>query len=91
MKRLNEILPYGPSLRVQKIECKNHLLRNYSKKMMALSKRTDFPIEIRKKIQNNIIRLRTDITCAIKFHNQQNKSLSQKISGKTIKCNECIF
>jgi len=83
MKRLNEVLPYGSSLRVQKIECRNHLLRNYSKKIMALSKRTDLPIEIGKKIRNDIIRLRTDITCAIKFHNQQNKSLSQKISGKT--------
>lgn len=83
-KRLNEILPYGPSLRVEKIECRNHLLRNYSKKMMALSKRTDFPIEIRKKIQNNIIRLRTDITCAIKFHSQQNEPLSQQISGTKI-------
>lgn len=31
-KRLNDILPYGHALRVEKIECRNHLLRNYSKK-----------------------------------------------------------
>lgn len=81
-KRLNEILPYGQSLRVEKIECRNHLLRNYSKKMMALCKRTDFPIDIRKKISDNILRLRTDITSAVKFHKLENKPLPQKISGK---------
>lgn len=81
-KRLNDILPYGHALRVEKIECRNHLLRNYSKKMMALSKRTEMPIDIRKKISENILRLRTDITCAIKYRKSQNVQLSQKISGK---------
>ncbi|XP_050431109.1 uncharacterized protein LOC126839738 [Adelges cooleyi] len=28
-RRLAEIMPYGPSLIIQKIECRNHLLRNY--------------------------------------------------------------
>jgi hypothetical protein len=61
-KRLNEILPYGPGLRVEKIECRNHMLRNYSQKMSALTKRTEFPILIGKKIADNLVRLRTDIT-----------------------------
>lgn len=81
-KRLNDILPYGQALRVEKIECRNHLLRNYSKKIMALTKRSDMPIDIRKKISDNIIRLRTDITCAIKHQKSQNIPLPQKISGK---------
>lgn len=50
--------------------------------MTALSKRTDMPIDIRKKISENILRLRTDITCAIKYRKSQNAQLSQKISGK---------
>ena len=49
---------------------------------MALSKRTDMPIDIRKKISENILRLRTDITCAIKYRKSQNVPLSKKISGK---------
>lgn len=49
---------------------------------MALSKRSDTPIDIRKKISENILRLRTDITCAIKYQKSQNIPLSQKISGK---------
>lgn len=81
-KRLNDILPYDQALRVEKIECRNHLLRNYSKKMMALTKRSDMPIDIRKKIYDNIIRLRTDVTCAIKHQKSQNIPLPQKISGK---------
>jgi len=50
--------------------------------MMALTKRTEFPIEIRKKISNNIIRLRTDITCAIKFRKAEDRPLHEKISGR---------
>ncbi|CAI6357811.1 unnamed protein product [Macrosiphum euphorbiae] len=80
-KRLPEILPYGQAIRVEKIECRNYLLRNYSQKMMSLTKRTEFPIEIRKKIVNNIIRMRTDITCAIKFRKAEDKHLHQKIAG----------
>ncbi|CAI6342668.1 unnamed protein product [Macrosiphum euphorbiae] len=80
-KRLNEILPYGPICRVQKVECRNHLLRNYSQKLMALSKRTDYPIKIRKKISANILRLRTDITCAIRFRKLENKPLYHKVAG----------
>ncbi|XP_029343469.1 uncharacterized protein LOC100570366 isoform X1 [Acyrthosiphon pisum] len=78
-KRLNEILPYGPSLRVEKIECRNHMLRNYSQKMSALTKRTEFPIAIRKKIADNLVRLRTDVTKAIQYRKSEEKPLQQKI------------
>lgn len=49
-KRLNEVLPYGNDFRVKKIECKNHLLRNYTTKLSAIAKQTDYPISIRKHI-----------------------------------------
>ncbi|KAL4104017.1 hypothetical protein QTP88_019330 [Uroleucon formosanum] len=78
-KRLNEILPYGPSLRVEKIECRSHMLRNYSQKMSALTKRTEFPIAIRKKIAVNLVRLRTDVTKAIQYRKSEEKPLQQKI------------
>jgi len=81
-KRLNEILPYGPSLRVEKIECRNHMLRNYSQKMSALTKRTEFPNAIRKKIADNLVRLRTDVTKAIKYRKSEEKPLQQKILSK---------
>lgn len=52
--------------------------------MMALTKKTEFPIYIRKKISNNILRMRSDITCAVKFKKTEDKPLHQKITGKTI-------
>lgn len=83
-KRLNEILPYGPGLRVEKIECRNHMLRNYSQKMSALTKRTEFPILIRKKIADNLVRLRTDITKAIQYRKSEEKPLQQKILSRCL-------
>lgn len=38
-KLLNKVMPNGPDFKVQKVECKNHLLRNYGMKMSALSKK----------------------------------------------------
>lgn len=66
---------------MQKVECRNHLLRNYSQKLINLSKRTDYPIEIRKKISENCLRLRTDITSAIRFRKSENKPLYHQVAG----------
>lgn len=35
--KLMEIKPYGPQTGIKKIECKNHLLRNFSSKLRDLS------------------------------------------------------
>lgn len=43
-------MPYGNGFRVQKVECKNHLFRNYTTKLSALAKQTEYPIIIRKQI-----------------------------------------
>ncbi|KAL4122792.1 hypothetical protein QTP88_015067 [Uroleucon formosanum] len=52
-KRLSEILPYGQNFLVQKIECRNHLLRNYVQKLTAMAKKTNYPIDLRKFVLNN--------------------------------------
>lgn len=80
-KKLNEALPYGPDFKIQKIECRNHLLRNYGMKLSAISKKTEYPVTIRKFISSNIIRFRTDITKAIQHHINKNSSLPEKIRG----------
>jgi len=74
-KRLNEILPYGPRMLVEKIECRNHILRNYWQKLMALIKKTSYPCYIRKFILRNIIRFRTAITKSIQYRKKLNQSL----------------
>lgn len=80
-KRLNEVLPYGSDFKVKKIECRNHLLRNYCTKLMTLTKRTDYPITVRKCIVKNIIRFRSDITKATDYHLNNGSSIQQKTAG----------
>lgn len=94
MKRINEILPYGTRFMIQKIECRNHLLRNYISKLKILTTKTEYPVAIRKFITTNILRFRSDVTKAVTYQkNLTNKSVSQKISGTNVKyfCIFCIF
>lgn len=62
-------MPYGPSFFVQKIECRNRLLRNYGTKLAALTKNTKYPIQIRNHIQTNAIRFRNAIVKSIEYRN----------------------
>ncbi|XP_022182082.1 uncharacterized protein LOC111041936 [Myzus persicae] len=68
-KRLTDIMPYGPRLRVIKIECRNHLLRNYGTKLRAMTLNTKYPISLRNHIKSNILRFRFSITKAIEYRN----------------------
>lgn len=81
-KRLNEVMPYGPDFKIKKVECRNHLLRNYIMKLSALTKKTEYPIIIRKFIINNILRFRSDIMKAVKYHLSTNLTLQQKTAGE---------
>lgn len=81
-KRLHELLPYGPRLLVEKIECRNHILRNYCQKLMALTRNTTYPCYIRKFIIRNTIRFRTAITKSIKYRKNLDQSLYEKIEGE---------
>lgn len=81
MKRLKEIMPYGYSCVVQKVECRNHLLRNYCQKIMALTKKTEYPIHIRNFIANNAMRFRTAITKSISHYKNADGPVSVKING----------
>lgn len=80
-KRLKEILPYGPHFLVEKIECRNHMLRNYMQKLTTIAKKTNFPIEIRKFILRHLMRFRTAIVRAIQYRKNENVSKTQQISS----------
>ncbi|KAK5648029.1 hypothetical protein RI129_002921 [Pyrocoelia pectoralis] len=66
-RKLTDLSPYGPTFVIEKIECKNHLLRNYLNKLVDLSKNSKFPIELRKKVTNSkcLLRFRNAVTKAI--------------------------
>lgn len=82
---MTETRPYGPNFIIEKIECRNHLLRNYGTKLAAIGKNTKYPIHLRKHILNNAKRFRTAITKAIDYRNTLNQqSKYQKISGNLL-------
>lgn len=79
-KRILETFPYRKP--VQKIECKNHLLRNFVFKLEELCCKTSLgPIAIRRKIKQNILKMRASITKAIKHRKTENTPLENKISN----------
>lgn len=69
-------MPYGPSRLVQKIECRNHLLRNFSTKISNIGKNTKFPILLRQFTSTNIIKFSTAIRKAIEYRKNQDISLN---------------
>ncbi|CAH2092100.1 unnamed protein product [Euphydryas editha] len=78
-KNILESRPY-PDVSIQKIECTNHLLRNYNGKNLALQKDTTVPLSERKFLTGDrLTRLRTAIRSAIKFRKAQSTSLSTQI------------
>lgn len=79
-KKILDARPYG-DLIVEKIECKNHLLRNYCNALVKLSQDTKFPPEFRKILKDRYMRLRTGVVCAIRHWSNQDLAINQKISN----------
>jgi len=78
-------MPYGPRLQVIKIECRNHLLRNYGTKLRAMTLNTKYPISLRNHIKSNMLRFRFSITKAIEYRNSLlDQTDYQKSVGKLI-------
>ncbi|KAJ8873663.1 hypothetical protein PR048_024493 [Dryococelus australis] len=53
-RKLLETMPYGPNLIVEKVECENHVLRNYCHKLTDLTKNTKFPVTSRNLLKQQI-------------------------------------
>lgn len=79
-RKLTEVAPYGPTFIIEKIECRNHLLRNYLNKISEISKDSKFPIALRKKITNSdtLGRFRNAVTKAIEYRKQGSESSSAR-------------
>ncbi|KAK3920263.1 hypothetical protein KUF71_009550 [Frankliniella fusca] len=75
--RLQTERPYGPAYTVQKIECKNHLLRCFKGHLIALSDNTKLPcpegvskqemVMLRKYLRENVLRLSTGVSKASEY------------------------
>lgn len=79
-RKLIETSPYGPTFVIEKVECRNHLLRNYINKLSDLSKDTTFPIVLRKKVTSKdaLGRFRYAVTRAISFRKEEATSFNTK-------------
>jgi len=66
---------------VQKIECCNHILRNYSTKLSALTKNTKYPTYLRQLITKNITKACVAIRKAIQYRKNLNINNIAKIKG----------
>lgn len=81
-RKLTEVAPYGPTFVIEKIECRNHLLRNYLNKISEIAKDSKYPIALRKRITNSdtLGRFRNAVTKAIEYRKQGSESFSVKSS-----------
>jgi hypothetical protein len=78
-KKIKESMPYGPHCFIEKIECRNHIMRNYCNKIREIGKMPRVDFQIRNFLRNNILKFRIAVTSAIKYRKCQNIPLSQKI------------
>ena len=76
-KKIIDVDPYKRQIRVKKIECTNHLMRNFGNKMKAIVKMTT-PGPLRQAVESSIRRIRTDVVKAAKFRYNQNVSIEEK-------------
>ena len=71
-RNLIEALPYGSSQLIEKIECRNHILRNYSCRLQTVClNRKIGSIVQRNVLRQNLKRLRYAVTLAIKHRKGQ--------------------
>lgn len=85
-RKILDARPYG-SFVVQKVECSNHLLRNYVTKLTDLSKKkysskaNEVDIFYRHSLKTNIQRLRLSVVCAIKHRRSEDISYNEKVEN----------
>ncbi|XP_076660424.1 uncharacterized protein LOC143363777 [Halictus rubicundus] len=80
-KKILDCDPYKAAIvRVKKIECTNHLLRNFCNKLKDIAKTTP-PGKYRKAVESSVRRMRTDITEAAEYRVKENVSINRKINN----------
>ncbi|KAK4880215.1 hypothetical protein RN001_008361 [Aquatica leii] len=82
-RHLTELAPYGPTFYIRKIECRNHLLRNYINKLSDLSKNSSFPKSRRDYVCNlsTLGRFRNAVVKAVQYRKHENLPIDTKIEN----------
>jgi hypothetical protein len=84
IKKIIEARPYN-NITVEKIECTNHLLRNFCKKLRGVVSDRIFNLKDRKLLEGRILRLRVGITKTVQHHkNNEHKNAAIKLLRRDI-------
>lgn len=76
-KQILEQRPYK-ELTIQKVECRNHLYRNFCYKLRDITKNKRYCLEHRNQLSRNVFRLRNAISKAVKFRKVSNDIIGLK-------------
>jgi len=94
-KALIEARPYE-GIVIQKVECKNHLWRNFNGhiRVLVATSNKDHPIKLRRIVGGKILRLRTRVNKCIKKRKEENISKDDQsilLKNDIVLCLRCIF
>ncbi|XP_063235828.1 uncharacterized protein LOC134541192 [Bacillus rossius redtenbacheri] len=80
-KKILEARPYK-NITVEKIECRNHLLRNYRRKLMNVSENSSLGIAaLRKVVCNKISKIVSGVQKAVAYRKTENTIQNNRIQG----------
>lgn len=75
-------MPYGPDYVIDKIECRDIVLRTYGTKLAAIVKNKSYPIVITRHIQMNQTQFIYALSQLIEYHRKlKYQTMKQKILG----------
>lgn len=66
---------------VEKIECRNHLLRNFCSKLVEVGKTKNVTLVLKNVVVKNVLRARTAVIKAIHYRKRQAADETEKIKG----------
>jgi len=88
-KKIIQANPYS-NIFIEKIECRNHLLRNLATKIKDIAKTKGRLGKLRNVIENRILRIRTAMTKAVQYRLEEQSSMQEKIVSLKIDLNNVI-
>lgn len=88
-KKIIQANPY-PNVFIEKIECRNHLLRNLASKLKEIAKTKEHFDKLRNVIGNRILRIRTAVTKAVEYRLEEESTMQEKIKALKIDVDNII-
>ncbi|XP_070151996.1 LOW QUALITY PROTEIN: uncharacterized protein [Polyergus mexicanus] len=79
-----------PNVFIEKIECRNHLLRNLASKIKEIAKTKGRFGKLKNVFDNRVLRIRTTVTKAVKYRLEEQNTMQQKITSLKIDLDNII-